>query len=79
LSSAGKTVTISGAVTFSEFAVSQYLSWATAWGNTYVNPLNVTARRYLCEYNALLYTGGGGANYFPGNVAGVTANGGIYI
>jgi len=79
LSATGLTLTISAAVTFTVFAVAQYISWATAWGLTFVNPLNVTAQRYLTEYNSVLYSGGGGANYFPGNVAGVAANGGYYL
>jgi hypothetical protein len=37
-----------------------------------------TGKRYLMELNAVMNTNGGGANYFPGDVAGTTATGGQY-
>ncbi len=38
-----------------------------------------TGVRYNVQSNAVVDTGGGGANYFPGNAAGSTATGGQYI
>lgn len=38
----------------------------------------VTAERYNASENALIKTFGGGASYYPGNVAGTTATGGQY-
>lgn len=35
--------------------------------------------RYSVSQNAVVVTGGGGASYFPGNVAGTTATGGQYL
>jgi len=37
-----------------------------------------TGKRYLAELNGVIQTFGGGANYFPGDVAGTTATGGQY-
>lgn len=38
----------------------------------------VTAKRYEADNYGLISTNGGGANYFPGNVAG-TAVTGLYV
>jgi hypothetical protein len=38
-----------------------------------------TGTRYLAGYNSIINTSGGGANYFPGTVAGVTTTGGQYV
>lgn len=38
----------------------------------------VTGTRYGAHYNSSILTAGGGANYFPGSVAGTTSNGGYY-
>jgi hypothetical protein len=38
----------------------------------------VTGTRYAAGLNAVIDTNGKGANYFPGNSAGVTATGGQY-
>jgi hypothetical protein len=40
---------------------------------------NATGARYSALLNGVLYTGGGGANYFPGNAAGSTGSGGQYL
>lgn len=37
-----------------------------------------TGKRYLAELNGVIQTFGGGANYFPGDVAGTIATGGQY-
>lgn len=39
----------------------------------------ITGKRYDVSGNALIYTNGGGATYFPGNAAGTTATGGQYL
>jgi len=38
-----------------------------------------TGPRYGVSNNAVIYTGGGGANYFPGNSAGSASAGGLYL
>lgn len=40
---------------------------------------SATGKRYVSEQNSVIQTFGGGANAFPGDVAGSTADGGIYI
>lgn len=43
-----------------------------------LNPGNVTGPRYYVTGNGVLSTAAGGANYYPGTTAGVTATGGQY-
>jgi hypothetical protein len=38
-----------------------------------------TGRRYAVDTNAIINTGGGGATFLPGSIAGTTATGGLYI
>lgn len=38
-----------------------------------------TGTRYAATGNGIVYTGGGGASFIPGSIAGVTNTGGIYI
>jgi hypothetical protein len=40
---------------------------------------SATGKRYNAASNGLVNTGGGGASFFPGSVAGTTATGGLYI
>lgn len=49
---------------------------ATFWGYT-VNG-SATGRRYQVNTNGIIQVYGGGPNLFPGDVAGITATGGIY-
>lgn len=53
-----------------------YLSTFTVGGITFDG--SATGKRYEISNNAVVDSGGGGANLFPGNVAGTTATGGIY-
>lgn len=80
----GGTVNISGSVvtttsnTFSTaFAVATILGNINADGATF--PAAACAgTRYSATLNSVIVTGGGGANFFPGNSAGSTATGGQY-
>jgi hypothetical protein len=45
---------------------------------TFVNPEQATGKRFLAQNGGIIDTNGGGANYFPGTVAGTVLNGGIY-
>lgn len=75
----GQTITISAAVTFSgEFVRLFSLGIARAASMTFNNPGNVTGKRYNINQNSVCGVGGGGASYFPGTIAGTTANGGYY-
>ena len=73
----GKTVTLTGTPAFgTAFALGSRIGKIEANGNTYSG--SATGTRYTADLNALLYTKGGGANYFPGNAAGAVATGGQY-
>ncbi len=39
---------------------------------------NVTGQKYFADLNAVIQTYGGGANYYPGTIAGTTSSGGQY-
>jgi hypothetical protein len=70
------TATVTGTPTF----VNTVLMYSVAVGNfanmTYSG--SATGQRYSIQNNSDMETGGGGANYFPGNTAGGVIFGGIY-
>jgi hypothetical protein len=77
IESSGFTITLTGTPAFShDFAD------ATKSGTLYVPGLvfsgSATGARYLADLNGVIWTGSGGANYFPGNSAGSTLTGGQY-
>ena len=76
----GQTIPLTGTLNFSwAFALSTGLSEITAGGATFnVAGATVTGTRYSVSNNAIINTGGGGANYFPGSIAGGASAGGIY-
>lgn len=49
-----------------------------AYGQTFTNAAFVTGGRYYADMNSIIFTNGGGANYFPGSVPGAVATGGQY-
>ncbi|MBJ9695452.1 beta strand repeat-containing protein [Burkholderia cenocepacia] len=74
----GITVTLSGTPAFSTaFAQANGLSQISAGGISFNG--SATGSRYISQSNSLVNSNGGGANYFPGNAAGVTNTGGLYI
>ncbi|MCD9817667.1 hypothetical protein [Bradyrhizobium japonicum] len=64
-----------------------YCAYATQGGAISVPPSrlvwtgfgNVTGQKYYAYMNGTIGTSGGGVNFFPGTVAGATANGGQYV
>jgi hypothetical protein len=70
------TVTVTGTPAFSVFAYAGGTSTIYVLNVTYSG--GATGTRYLAEMNGIIQTFGGGANYFPGDVAGSTATGGQY-
>jgi hypothetical protein len=78
---ASRTVTLSSSPSFIVFAYNPRGGMILANANTYSGSLGVALNniRYYVDGNGVIYTGGGGANYFPGTAAGSTANGGIYL
>lgn len=74
----GITVTISGTPAFTTFIECGRISLAN-FINTYVTfSGGATGKRYNADMNSVIFTAGGGASYFPGDVAGTTATGGQY-
>ena len=72
-----KTITISGTPAFvSAFANITSLSSAVLNGNTYSGA--ATGKRYDISSNSFCLSGGV-ATYFPGDVAGTTSTGGLYL
>jgi hypothetical protein len=73
-----KTITLSGTPAFSTaFAVATIQGTMIVQGNTFSG--SATGKRYDSQSNSVIYTNGGGATYLPGNSAGSTATGGLYI
>ena len=73
-----RTITLSGTPNFSQsFAKSDSVGVLYATGATYIG--SATGKRYDVFLNAIINTAGGGANFFPGNVAGTFATGGQYV
>jgi len=71
------TVTLSGTLAFTTFADFSFTGFMSAFGMTYTGG-TITGTRYAVTLNGVINTFGGGANVFPGNVAGSTATGGQY-
>ena len=71
------TTTISGTPAYTQqFAYAADCGVITAVGSF---SGSATGQRYLVSRNGVIYTGGAGATYFPGNVAGVEETGGKYL
>lgn len=77
---ASPVITISAAVTCDAFAsaFNGGLLGVASSAPSFVNPGNVTGKKYSVVLNGIINTGGLGASYFPGSVAGSTATGGQY-
>jgi len=75
---AGITITTTGTMAYTYFCLVQNMSFARVNANTFTGG-TITGTRYHASGNSEIYTNGGGASYFPGDVAGSTASGGQYI
>lgn len=72
-----RNITVSGTPAFAGvFALSQHVGIIRSVNSTYSG--SATGQRYLAQMNGVINVEGGGANVFPGNVAGATATGGQY-
>lgn len=78
---ASQQTTWSSAVTYSLATISATKSGGEldCNGCTFTNPGNVTGPRYFAAANGVIFTGGSGATFIPGTVAGSTASGGQYL
>ncbi len=75
----GKTVTLSGSLSFAtSFARAQNRAFIRCNGGmNFIG--SATGKRYSSEEMADINTGGGGANFFPGDSAGSVSLGGVYV
>jgi hypothetical protein len=73
---AASTVTITNTPNFSTAYAQAYSGFLIDANGTFSG--SATGTRYLASYNGIIYTGGAGATYFPGNGSGSTAYGGQY-
>lgn len=73
----GRTVTLSGSQAYVIFASCARSGTLEAHGSTFTGG-TITGNRYFSDNCAVVFTNGGGANFFPGSVAGSTSNGGQY-
>jgi hypothetical protein len=71
------TVTLTGTPAFTAFAVATMGSGIEFYTTTFTGA--ATGKRYDANTNGVLNTGGAGANYFPGSMAGTATSGGQYI
>lgn len=80
LNAFGSAITIlTGTWNFSTaFALADRGSVLSCSGTTFTLTGTATGARYDVSTNAVIYTAGGGASFFPGNSAGVSATGGQY-
>ena len=63
---------------FARGTIAGSIALSVAAGMTFGSPGSVTGKRHDVSLNAVVDTGGGGAAFFPGNVAGTTTTGGLY-
>ncbi len=71
------TITLSGTPGFGIFCYGDLISNLLVASLTFSGA--ATGQRYNISGNTVVFTGGGGANYFPGNSAGASATGAQYI
>lgn len=71
------TATLTGVPAFTFFAYAYVTGNITAIVPTFTG--SATGTRYVSSQNSVIDASGNGANFFPGNVAGSTNNGGTYI
>lgn len=72
-----KTVTLVGTPAFLQFVLTERSALVWIAGNTFSG--SATGARYSALKNAIIDTNGAGANYLPGNAAGMTATQGQYL
>lgn len=77
ISAGGMAVTLTGTPNFSYFAYCSSNSIFDAWGMSFIG--GATGGRYAVSLGGGIYVGGGGANYFPGDVAGSVTSPGWYV
>src|SRR5690606_18078836 len=74
----GITITLTGTLNFSAAFAAADRGALISTGSCTFTGGTVTGKRYDVATNAVIYTGGGGASFFPGDSSGSTATGGQY-
>jgi hypothetical protein len=78
INASGRTITLTGTPAFSQqFALADNNASIVAVSVTFSG--TATGTRYIAQRNGTINTGGGGANYLPGSLAGSTNTGGQYV
>jgi hypothetical protein len=78
-SNGGALVSIPSPITLAgAFVLSAYAANVTFLFGSLTGAGNVTGQRYIVSNNAIISTGGGGPNYYPGTIAGVATTSGNY-
>ncbi len=75
----GAPITLSGTPAWGLCMIYSTLCSSGSFWNMTFPGTGATGQRYQATSNAVIDTNGGGANYFPGNVAGATSTGGQYL
>jgi hypothetical protein len=73
-----KTITITGTLGITFWADMRVLGSGQLFSQTFAGTYTVTGTRYRSSENAVIFVNGAGATYFPGNVNGTPATGGLY-
>jgi hypothetical protein len=73
-----KTITITGTINMGFWADMRVLGSGQLFSQTFAGTYTVTGTRYRSSENAVIFVNGAGATYFPGNVNGTPATGGLY-
>ena len=80
-------ITVQGNCEVTQFAYAENTGLINRVLSSFVNPGRfpvitatgtITGKRYQCSRNGIIVTQGGGEEFFPGTIAGVTASGGQY-
>lgn len=79
----GGQILVGGTITFESAVYSDATAYASTGGGIFASTSgaaagSATGKRYSAITNAVITVAGGGVNFFPGTVAGTTANGGYY-
>lgn len=69
----GRVITALNSPVFTTFARAAVNATVFSTGSTFNGTVN--GQRYLSEHNGVIFVGGAGSNYFPGNVPGALNNG----
>lgn len=75
----GADITLNGILTFTHFVSAERAGVISANKNSTNFFGSALGSRYKTEMNGVVYTNAGGANFFPGDVAGTAATGGQYV